>query len=273
MSKTAGFADGSFYIKGAEGEENEKISFEEFIRKTTVFESSDPKKEFSDADKKEILDAMIDAYNVSAQNAAAANKSPGVAQKMFEDWFAENDKITFSFEADNSHVITPGRGEVNIDLAYAKRGRYLDNNGNVVEHTVQSIVIHELGHALEGLSDNSSFMTPKVTDGSQVRPVQGELCEDATYINKIFQELGIPQLNSYWAQDFNKNEADRILDKDGSYTNGVEIHRSIVIKNSYMPVDWDSSKSEEYKDKANDLLIGDGRAIDPASTNQCIYSK
>jgi hypothetical protein len=207
------------------------MSFTDVQNKTTITG-------FSDADKATILTAMQTAYEGSA-----------TAKAMFDDWISANPdpgkKITINY--DDVPASVPGTGEVWINLDFVNRLLYIDNNGTAVKHTVVTVIVHELVHALTG----------KLDDGTGGERDRGSLTDykGATVIesNKIYLELGLPEQNSYIGQ------SDIYLTEGTQYTNGAAIDRSVCVSSTYAPGtidatnDWDSSPAGN----SNDLLIGD----------------
>ena len=211
---------------------------------------------FSDeTDRQNIREAIKNAY----ENSSAA-------QEMFDAWFKnhEGQNIVINYTDRTSEVnrIELKEGKVYFNPEDPKKGRYIDNYGNVVEHSVLTVLIHELGHALNGYEDYNRYMIrfnkqgeligEKVFDDAFKKEIDGGDYTDyrqqnVKFINTIFKQITeskdidliIPELNSYWAQGYNKEEykteAERVLSKDASYTNGANIRRSIVINNG-MPV-------------------------------------
>ena len=177
-----------------------------------------------------------------------------------------------------------------LNMDQIERGLYIDNNGNVQAYSLTSVLVHELSHALTGRKDNYGFIIldkkyqgELLTDfryeyfikpennfgGKSGEKIRGDHTDykqpNVTFVNTIYKELGIPQMNSYVAQDTFTEEQGRVLKLGDSYTNGAYIDRSIVLSTSLTPADWDSSalmdKNGNYtKDNtASDLLIGDKR--------------
>ncbi len=177
---------------------------------------------FSAADKTTILDAMKTAYDGSA-----------TAKTMFDDWIAAGKEIKVDFVADAFQAYR-NTGKIEVDLSYLDDANYIDNNGKAVEDTAVTAVLHELVHALTGKRDN--------WDG--VAEYRGDTVKMS---NKIYDELGIAEQNSYIAYD----SAGDILERGREYTAGAAIDRS-----QSGDRDWNSSAAGVSKD----LLIGGGSA-------------
>ncbi|HIC82083.1 MAG TPA: VWA domain-containing protein [Kiloniellaceae bacterium] len=193
---------------------------------------------FSAGERATILAAMKTAYDGSA-----------TARGMFEDWIATPaNKITiepaaglFRQKPDNMGGFVPGT--VEVDLSFLDDNNYIDNNGAAVEDTLVTGLIHELVHALEDLDDNTDVGA-------------GEYRGDTVkFANRIYQELGLPEQNSYLAYD----SVGDILTRDFEYTKGSAIDRSWAFD-----ADHNSSPSGDSKDlliggpSANILQSGDG---------------
>lgn len=185
------------------------MSFDDVLAKTTITG-------FSSADKTTITDAMSTAYEGSS-----------TAQGMFDAWIADSDhtvKIDYVSDKFQSYANT---GLLELDLANLAGNSYIDNNGTAVEDTAVTAIVHELVHALAGKTDD---WTQSNVKGSTV-----ELSND------IYNELGLPEQNSYIAYDA---EGD-ILTIGFEYTNGTSIDKSYAGDQ-----DWESSGSSD------DLMIG-----------------
>ncbi|WP_092860328.1 VWA domain-containing protein [Albimonas pacifica] len=177
---------------------------------------------FSAGDEATILDAMRTAYNGSA-----------TAKKMFDDWIAAGNDIEVDFVANAFQAFT-NTGRIEIDLSYLDDASYIDNNGQAVEDTAVTAVLHELVHALTGKRDNWDGVTEYRGDTVKMS-------------NKIYKELGIAEQNSYIAYD----SSGTILERDREYTAGGAIDRS-----QSGDRDWNSSAAGVSKD----LLIGGASA-------------
>lgn len=173
---------------------------------------------FSAADEATILAAMRTAYEGSA-----------TARAMFDSWISvSTNTITINFLSGQFQAYR-NTGRLEIDLNKLTQAMYIDNNGTAVKDTAVTAIVHELVHALTGRSDNYNATDYR---GATV-----------TFSNIIYQELGLPEQNSYIAYD----GIGDILTLDFQYTKGAAIDRSVARDS-----DWDSSAAGN----SNDLLIG-----------------
>jgi hypothetical protein len=65
---------------------------------------------------------------------------------------------------------------VKLDLSWLEGNTYVTPTGEKVEDTPLSAIVHELGHALGGYSDNEAY----------------DKGHNIEFVNKIFHELDIP---------------------------------------------------------------------------------
>jgi Ca2+-binding RTX toxin-like protein len=113
----------------------------------------------------------------------------------------------------------------------------IDNNGNSQKFTSVMLLVHELIHAVGGLSDNHDVLI-----SGQIDNYRGPTVIKA---NEIYREISkIPQQNSYLA-----NEYYGIIKPDFSYTKNKQIDRSIALQ---FQNNWNST----FGGKLRDLLIG-----------------
>ena len=167
------------------------MPFADVLARTT-FDSA-----FSATDVGAITSAMRTAYDGSA-----------TARMMFDDWIADpTNTIQIDFGAGQFRAFL-NTGRIEIDLSFLNNNNYIDNNGNAVEDTPVTAIVHEFVHAITGRRDNTNFLDYK-----------GDTVE---FSNIIYRELGLPEQNSYSAYDSVGN----ILTRGVAYTNGVEIDRS-----------------------------------------------
>lgn len=161
-------------------------------------------------EEKQIEDALRFAYD----------KSP-TAKKMIDDWFNDgNDFIYINYKKDTYDSVTligsdgkqVGGGILNIDLNYHSEATYLTPDGKVVQQTVLTSVLHELGHALKGLNDNWEEDVGRYTGDNQ------------RFINTICEELKTDQRISYQAFD----PTGKILQKGADFTGGEKIDGALV---------------------------------------------
>lgn len=177
---------------------------------------------FSAADEAAMTEVVRQSYTGSA-----------TARAMYEAWIATpSNLIQFHFQ-DNDAAARAGAGEVFFDLGFVTDNSYIDDNGNAVEDTVLSCLVHELAHALTGRLD-----VPTATD------YRGD---NVTFANIIFSELGLTPQNSYIAYD----SIGDVLTRGFAYTNGAAIDRSIS---------GDADLSTVAAGASDDLLVGGASA-------------
>ena len=154
---------------------------------------------FTAAEQTTILGAIETAYDGSA-----------TAKTMLDDWVDAGNDIEIEKVADAFQAFL-GTGRIQIDLAYLDEANYISDDGVAVEDTPVTAIMHELVHAIESLSDDGDYVTDY--RGDTVR-----------FSNDIYDELGLPEQNSYVAYD---NTGD-ILERDRDYTGGVSPDRSFA---------------------------------------------
>ncbi|MTJ06082.1 MAG: DUF4214 domain-containing protein [Sediminimonas qiaohouensis] len=177
---------------------------------------------FSAADKTAILAAMKTAYEGSA-----------TAKTMFDDWISAGKTIDIDYKAGKFQAYS-NTGDVEIDVAWLADNDYISPTGKAVEDTLVTGLVHELGHALTGKSDNNTKADYKG--------------DNVTFVNKIYKELGLPEQISYTAYD-----SGSFLERDREYTNGTAIDVAVT-RNS------DISTHDNTPDNTKDLVIGGSSA-------------
>lgn len=85
-----------------------------------------------------ILNAMSYAYEGSS-----------IARKLIDDWIDSGRLITIGFEPGVLGAYA-GMGVVFFDPRELIGAMYIDNNGNAVQDTLVTALVHELVHALTG---------------------------------------------------------------------------------------------------------------------------
>jgi hypothetical protein len=130
-------------------------------------------RDFSEADAEIIKSVIVESY-----------KGSTIARDDYEGWVAEGRKITFNYSPGNFGAGLRN-GQLYIDLKFLDKALYIDPHGNAVPDTPTTGIVHELGHAIAGYTDNYSS-----TDymGDNVR-----------YVNKIYVQLGYEKQLSYIA--------------------------------------------------------------------------
>jgi hypothetical protein len=134
-------------------------------------------KDFTPFQEAQILAALETAYNGST-----------TAQSMFDNWINANDENTIDIRyVPDLFNAVKNRGIVYMDPSRLNNFSYINDTGKAVLHSLLGVLVHELGHALAGKSDNISE-----TD------YQGD---NVRYVNQIWSELGLDKQISYIAQD------------------------------------------------------------------------
>ena len=209
---------------------------------------------FTPQDESKIILAMHRAYDNSS-----------IFRKMLDDWVkrpAPDNNINISYLPNSAQGWTDrdlngNRGSVELDVVFCEGTKYITDNGEAVNHTLDTVLIHELGHALTGRFDDGAWTENDPDWGPWFNGDRTDY-KGANVIetNKIFKQLGYKELNSYIGQD----RPDTNVISVGQYTNGAEIDRAVVayfggtmIGNA--PGNW--STVNLYNSR--DLLIGDTR--------------
>lgn len=158
---------------------------------------------FSAADADIIRGVIVESYNGSA-----------IARDEYEGWVSQGKKITVNFAA-NDFYSTLRTGNIFIDLHFLDKALYIDPHGDAVPDTPLTAIVHELGHAIAGYTDN---YTPTEYMGDNVR-----------FVNKIYTQLGYEKQLSYIAYD----NSGLILHQDFAYTEGQRIAGAVTTNGSY----------------------------------------
>ena len=197
------------------------MDFDDILAKTTLDAA------FSDGERVQIVETMLTAYEGSA-----------TAKAMFDDWIAGAGHTIKIDKRPNDARAFLNTGHVEIDVAFFNDNTYIDDNGKGVEDTLLSGLIHELGHALKGKDDNYDATDYKG--------------DNVNYVNQIYDELGIPEQNSYIAYD---SDGTRIM-LGFEYTNGAAIDRSIS---------FNRDMSTAPAGNSSDLLVDGSGSHQPGS--------
>ena len=181
------------------------------------------------------------------------NPADNPARALFDAWFADNtNTIIINVVRGGGSSAVPYSGEMKLDINRIGSFKYIDNSGIAVAHTYETQIVHELVHALLGKVDNCvggvSF------DGDRTE-YKGDTVKHA---NKIFKQLGLPELNSYAAQ-----------------------HKDLIEGYDYAPgvdkIDCADTGDGDFNTReagnSNDLLIGDkdGRVMLSGAGNDYLY--
>jgi Ca2+-binding RTX toxin-like protein len=191
--------------------------------------------------KKLILDALEKIYVTSS-----------IARGMIDNWIKGGQPI--SILSRDTPAADAGKGTIYMRLDYVLF--YISNNGTVVQHTLVSMLAHELVHALLDYHDDGIGAGGN-DKGNNQTDYKGKT---VNYSNEIYKQLGLPEENSYIGQ----SEDTGLLIAGKSYTNGAEIDRSVIIGgkvandpgSTTLATNWNSSGAGNSRD----LLIGDARS-------------
>jgi Ca2+-binding RTX toxin-like protein len=151
---------------------------------------------------------------------AVYDGSAGLRQSV-NSWLAShsNQNIIIAFEANKAYapvsLATGGLGQIFIDPAYAADLTYLSTMGKAANSTLESVVVHELGHAVGGKLDNDSFANLSGDNVNQVQP--------------WLKQLGYDTRSSYNAIERNGG----LLKIGVDYTDGKPIANSILDIGTY----------------------------------------
>ncbi len=208
-----------------------------FSQKTIFLPSDAGERSFTPDEKAQIIAVMQDAYDRSPSRTDGTD-----AENMFEYWITSLRKqITIKFKKDKFQGYTNGSGLVEIDPDYIKNASYIGLNGTSIRDTLTTALIHELGHALRFYLD----------DWEKYAGVEGDYRgKNVEFVNKIYEDLGLPKQRSYMAYDNTGN----IIKPNYQYTNGTPINAAVALETKLLPAKktWNSAALGNSKD----LLIG-----------------
>ena len=149
---------------------------------------------FSPQDEEKIILHMGFAYNSSS-----------IYRGMLDDWMkgipAKHGAISIGRDA-NTAWAQPGDGEVWLDVAFCEGMKYITDSGEAVRHTLGTVLIHELVHALTGRRDDGAWIE---NDPERGKYFNGDRTDykgaNVIETNKFSKQLGYKELNSYIGQD------------------------------------------------------------------------
>jgi len=188
---------------------------------------------FSDVEAKTVIDGFTDDQKTSIlADMKTAYEGSSIAKEMFDNWISTaGHTINIKYVPSVYQAYTigdAGTGSVEIDPAYIQTLSYINDKGTAILHSQLGALVHELGHALTGRHDNTTWFD-----------YQGDNVE---YINTIWAQLGLDKEISYIAQAWD-------LHKVGyTYTNGATIDAAVTSD--------DHITSSYLLGSSNDLLIG-----------------
>ena len=188
-----------------------------------------------DAEYERVMSALEFAYN------APPTSSVNLKQ-AWNDWLDANapQRLIVNFDAGNAAAVS-NQGAIYIDPDFAEAIWYITPEGNAVYHTLNTVMIHELLHAVAGIPDDAS---------------ESFAGTNTTLVNGILDGLGIPRVAHYWGQ---VTPADGLLPIPGySYTGGKTIDVAIVLTIAVDVLHFDFSHKVDTTSFGNqrDLLIG-----------------
>jgi Ca2+-binding RTX toxin-like protein len=190
--------------------------------------------------KADILAAMKDAYD----------RSP-IAQNMFDTWVNAGKAISINYTSNNAFV-DRATNKLYIDPAFIIDNSYITPTGEAFAETLQTLLLHELGHAL-----TNALGFANLTDADPADPTNTPIDrinyvnittnykgENVIFVNTIFKELGIPEQVSYIAYD-----SEGTLHTAGyQYTNGAAINGAVSVDQAIIDT--------KNLGTSRDLLIG-----------------
>jgi hypothetical protein len=182
---------------------------------------------FSKSDRDAILGVIKQAY-----------KDSSIARQMFDHWVIdEKQVIKFNFvEGDFEALLN--KGIVRLDMRELDDASYINKHGNAVQDFPFTAIIHELGHALTGRTDN---WTPAEPAG-----------DNQLFANTIYQQAGYTQQLSYMAYD----DHGQIIERGVHYTDGAKIDSAWVKKYPDLPNNYDTTHGGTFTKPYRDLVIG-----------------
>lgn len=191
--------------------------------------------DFSAADRAAILGVFREAYRGSS-----------IAREEYQDWVDAGREIKVNYSPGN-FAAGLRDGNIYIDLRFLDQALYIDPHGNAVPDTPLTGIVHELGHAITGYTDNYSS-----TDymGDNVR-----------FVNKIYTQLGYEKQISYIAYD----NSGLVLRQGFEYTEGNRIDGAVTTGGSF-----------NSTPHGGDILLiggGSGNTLTTGSGNDWLYGQ
>jgi hypothetical protein len=168
------------------------ISLEQLFNRISFLRYPDP------AAEQQVRDAFFESYF----------RIPGFANAV-NNWLTNHpiQNIEFIYRSDDA-AARPDQGIIFLDHNYHTTRVYVTEDGRVTSHSLQSILLHEVSHAVTGLSDVATF--------------QNWPGDNVTNTNNWFRVAGIPEMASY------EGQARLGLFPSLSYTNGERIVNAIL---------------------------------------------
>jgi hypothetical protein len=182
---------------------------------------------FSKSDRDAILSVIKEAYAESS-----------IARTMFDHWVLDEGRdISFNY-VEGSFEALLNEGIVRLDLRELDDASYIDKHGNAVQDFPFTAIVHELGHALTGRTDD---WTPEEPAG-----------ENQVFANKIYKQAGYVEQLAYMAYDAHG----QIIERGVHYTDGAEIDSAWVKKYPDLPNNHDTTHGGAFTKPYRDLVIG-----------------
>jgi len=128
--------------------------------------------------------------------------------------FGKNITITYVPPSDPNSpgYAFSGTGEIFLTPDRCDDLLYITENGNAIQHSALSVLVHEIGHAITGVRDDPTYSNLK---GDNI----------AQYVNDWYGELSIPKEAGYLSRAFVETG---ILTVDKDYTENSFIENAIV---------------------------------------------
>lgn len=182
---------------------------------------------FSNSDRDAIRDVIKQPYDESS-----------IARTMFDHWVLdEGRRIKFDY-IQGAFEAFLNKGIVRLDLRELDDASYIDKHGNAVQDFPFTAIIHELGHALTGRTDNWTAAEPAG--------------ENQLFANKIYKQAGYTEQLAYMAYDAHGE----IIERGVDYTDGARIDSAWVKKYPDLPNNHDTTHGGTFTEPYRDLVIG-----------------
>ena len=192
-----------------------------------ILKATDIDDAFSKSDRNAILEVIREAY-----------KESSIARMMFDHWVMDEEhSIKFNYVKGDFEALL-NTGIVRLDLRELDDASYIDKHGNAVQDFPFTAIIHELGHALTGRTDN---WTPAEPAGN-----------NQLFANTIYKQAGYAEQLAYMAYDAHG----QIIERGVDYTDGARIDSAWVKKYPDLPNNYDTTHGGTFTKPYRDLVIG-----------------
>jgi hypothetical protein len=203
------------------GWEDSALSVQDILEATEIDDA------FSNSDRHAIRGVIKEAYAESS-----------IARTMFDHWVLDQGRdIKFNY-VEGAFEAYLNQGIVRLDLRELDDANYIDKHGSAVQDFPFTAIIHELGHALTGRTDN---WTPAEPAG-----------ENQMFANKIYKQAGYTEQLAYMAYDAHG----QIIERGVDYTDGARIDSAWVKKYPDLPNNYDTTHGGKFTEPYRDLVIG-----------------